>query len=122
SCVKHEVDVIARNKHKTVIIECKFHSLHGKNCDVKVPLYIDSRYRDIKHYNSNRGDKTYFDEGWVTTNTRFTEDALAYGKCAGLYLLSWDYPKGNGLKDRIDDIGLYPITVSNILTGREKNF
>jgi len=40
----------------------------------------------------------------------------------GLYMLSWDYPKGNGLKERIDRLGLYPITVSTLLSGREKQF
>ncbi|MEB8389497.1 hypothetical protein OO012_20025, partial [Rhodobacteraceae bacterium KMM 6894] len=63
-----------------------------------------------------------FDVGWVTTNTRFTEDAILYGECAGLYLLSWDYPKDNGLKDRIDRLGLYPINVSTLLSAREKQF
>ena len=58
----------------------------------------------------------------MVTNTRFTEDAIQYGKCCGLYLLSWDYPKDDGLKDRIDRLGLYPITVSTLLTNREKQF
>jgi hypothetical protein len=58
----------------------------------------------------------------LVTNTRFTEDALKFGTCCGLYLVSWDYPKGNGLKDRIDRLGLYPITVSTLLTNREKAF
>jgi hypothetical protein len=39
-----------------------------------------------------------------------------------LNLLSWDFPKDNGLKDRIDRLGLYPITVSQLLTNREKQF
>ncbi len=58
----------------------------------------------------------------VVTNTRFTQDAVTYGNCVGLNLLSWDYPKENGLKDRIDRLGLYPITVSYLLTNREKQF
>ena len=37
-------------------------------------------------------------------------------------MLSWDYPKGEALKDRIDRLGLYPITVSTLLTNREKQF
>ncbi len=40
----------------------------------------------------------------------------------GLYLLSWDYPKGDSLKERIDRLGLYPITVSSLLNKREKQF
>jgi len=122
-CVKHEIDIIAHKNSNTTIVECKFHSDQGLNCNVKVPLYINSRYQDVKaHWNSHPNKNTELTEGWVVTNTRFTEDALQYGKCCGLYLLSWDYPKNDGLKDRIDRLGLYPITVSTQLTKREKQF
>ncbi|QHI35651.1 hypothetical protein IMCC3317_09970 [Kordia antarctica] len=122
-CVTHEIDVIATKNDKTTIIECKFHSEPGITCNVKVPLYINSRYEDVKkHWNANPKNKTSLTEGWVVTNTRFTGDALTYGDCCGLYLLSWDYPKNEGLKDRIDQLGLYPITVSTLLTNREKQF
>ena len=122
-CVKHEIDVLAHKNNETTIVECKFHNEQGLNCNVKIPLYINSRYNDVKEYwNSNPKNGTKLTNGWVVTNTRFTEDALQYGKCANLYLLSWDYPKDNGLKDRIDRLGLYPITVSTLLTNREKQF
>ena len=122
-CVSHEIDVVAHKNGDTTIIECKFHGDQGLKCNVKVPLYINSRYKDVKqHWNSNQKNGTTLTEGWVVTNTRFTEDAIAYGKCCGLYLLSWDYPKKDGLKDRIDRLGLYPITVSTLLTKREKQF
>src|SRR5690606_41004255 len=62
------------------------------------------------------------DAGLVASSTRFTNDAIQYGRCAGLYLLSWDYPLNDGIKDRIDRLGLYPITVSTLLTNREKQF
>lgn len=121
-CVTHEIDVVATKNGATSIIECKFHSEEGRNCNVKVPLYIASRYKDVKaHWNSKSHD-TKLEKGWVVTNTRFTEDALQYGKCIGLHLLSWDYPKEDGLKDRIDRLGLYPITVSTLLANREKAF
>lgn len=122
-CVKHEIDVLAHKNHETTIIECKFHSEQGLNCNVKIPLYINSRYQDVKTYwNANPKNGTLLTNGWVVTNTRFTEDALQYGNCCGLNLLSWDYPKNDGLKDRIDRLGLYPITVSTLLTNREKQF
>ena len=122
-CVTHEIDVIAHKNHETIIIECKFHSEQGLNCNVKIPLYINSRYKDVKaHWDANSKKKTTLVKGWVVTNTRFTEDAIQYGNCCGLYLLSWDYPKNDGLKDRIDRLGLYPITVSTLLTNREKQF
>ncbi|MCW5515763.1 restriction endonuclease [Muriicola sp. Z0-33] len=120
SCVDHEIDVIANKGARKLLIECKFHSDKGKKCNVKVPLYINSRLRDIaghpKHKNFDIGN------GWVVTNTRFTRDAIKYGKCAGLYLLSWDFPEKHSLRERIDRLGLYPITVSTILSNREKQF
>ncbi|MFD2564340.1 ATP cone domain-containing protein [Aquimarina rubra] len=122
-CVSHEVDVVAKKNSDYIIIECKFHSEEGRNCNVKIPLYIHSRYQDILHnFEDKKENQIIPNQGWVVTNTRFTKDAIQYGKCAGLYLLSWDYPKENGLKDRIDRLGLYPITVSTLLTNREKQF
>ena len=121
-CVTHEIDVVASKNGNTIIIECKFHSEEGRNCNVKVPLYIASRFKDVKNHWDSKPQETDLNECWVVTNTRFTEDALKYGKCVGLHLLSWDYPKGEALKDRIDRLGLYPITVSTLLTNREKQF
>jgi hypothetical protein len=117
-CVTHEVDVIAVKNTNKLFVECKFHGEEGRNCDVKIPLYIYSRYTDI----TTLQPQEYNYKGWVVTNTRFTSDAIQYGQCVGLYLLSWDFPEGNGLKDRIDRIGLYPITVSTLLSNKEKLF
>jgi len=122
-CVSHEIDVVAEKNGNITVIECKFHGEEGRNCNVKVPLYIQSRYNDVKaHWTTKKNTAKTLDKGWVVTNTRFTEDAINFGKCANLYLLSWDYPKNDGLKDRIDRLGLYPITVSTLLSNREKHF
>ncbi len=121
-CVKHEVDVLAENDDCFIMVECKFHSDKTKKSNVKDPLYIHSRYNDIqKRWNGNHNTKL-LKEGWLVTNTRFTSDAQKYGDCANLSLLGWNHPKDNALKDRIDRLGLYPITVSTLLAKREKNF
>lgn len=117
-CVTHEVDVVAQKKEQYIVAECKFHRDPSRKCDVKVPLYIHSRYRDILAFERLQSPN----EGWVVTNTQFTKDAMEYGKCSGLYLLSWDYPKNDALKDRIDRLALYPITVSTLLSKCEKQF
>ncbi|MBT8280148.1 MAG: restriction endonuclease [Muriicola sp.] len=122
-CVSHEIDVLARKNGQTFLIECKFHGEEGRNCNVKVPLYIHSRFQDVHAAGKEvLPGFTKPEEGWVVTNTRFTKDAVEYGKCAGLYLLSWDYPKDDGLRNRIDRLALYPITVSTMLSQREKQF
>lgn len=46
---------------------------------------------------------------------------MNYVKCVGLTLLSWDYPKGNGININIDQFERYPITTMITLTKREKD-
>ena len=120
-CVDHEVDVVAENKEKIIIVECKFHREGNRKSDVKIPLYIRSRFNDIyaKWEKEGRIGNRKF-EGWLVTNTRFTEDAEKYGKCSGLKLISWDYPKDNSLRNLIDLSGLHPITSLKTLTQKEK--
>ncbi|MFD0863834.1 restriction endonuclease [Sungkyunkwania multivorans] len=122
SCVTHEIDVLAQKNGEATLVECKFHADEGRKCDVKIPLYIHSRYNDLKEHYNNKNLIKPLSQGWVVTNTRFTSHAQQYGKCVGLYLLSWDFPKENSLKARIDRLGLYPITAASRLTKYEKQF
>jgi Holliday junction resolvase-like predicted endonuclease len=120
-CVTHEIDVLAEKGKNTYAIECKFHSDSKAVSNVKIPLYINSRFLDIqKQWNLNAKNKTHLKQGWLVTNTRFTKDAINYGKCIGLKMLSWDYPKNNGISKNIDDFGLYPITALTTLKKNEK--
>ena len=121
-CVSHEIDILADKGDQVVMIECKFHSDRTKKCNVKVPLYINSRFIDLKKNWQDPQSNKQLSQGWLVTNTRFTRNALQYGDCADLYLLGWNYPRDNALKDRIDRLGLYPITVSHQLTKKEKQY
>jgi len=120
-CVQHEVDVIAVIDHLQLMIECKYHNLPGTICDVKIPLYIHSRFKDVEAQwlKSSESNATSY-QGWVVTNTRFSNDAIQYGTCAGLKLIGWDYPAKGSLKNMIDTLGLYPITCLTSLTRHEK--
>jgi hypothetical protein len=120
-CVSHEVDVIAQKNNEYIMVECKYHNKPGLFCDVKIPLYVKSRFIDLEtawKAIPGRQEKIY--SGWLVTNTRFSLDAVQYGTCAGLKLLSWDFPVKNGIKDQIDRLGLYPITCLTTLTKLEK--
>lgn len=118
-CVNHEIDVIAEIDNQRFLIECKFHNRAGYICDVKIPLYIQSRFLDVeKEWKIKDHSKTY--QAWVVTNTRFSDDAVQYGRCMNMYLLGWDFPQSNGLKDRIDRSGLHPVTSLTSLTAHEK--
>jgi len=120
-CVSHETDVIANNGTEQIMVECKFHSSTTQKSDVKVPLYIQSRFLDIKavwEQQPHLKETRFY--GMVATNTRFTEDAKDFARCMGLKVISWDYPTGNSLREWIDDSGYYPITVLQSLRKKDK--
>jgi hypothetical protein len=120
-CVTHEVDVIAEKENDFIMIECKYHNLRGIFCDVKIPLYIQSRFKDLeKQWLTLPNNKSKNHKGWLITNTRFSSDAIQYGTCVGLNLIGWDYPLKGSLKEQIDSLGLYPITCLTSLTKIEK--
>ncbi|MEX0680884.1 MAG: restriction endonuclease [Balneolales bacterium] len=122
-CVTHEIDVVARKNRKVVLVECKFHNRPGVKCDVKIPLYIHSRFRDVVKVEAQNDHNQYDEyEGWIVTNTRFTEDALQYGNCSGMVMIGWDYPRKTSLKHRIGLSGLHPLTCLGSLNRREKDF
>jgi hypothetical protein len=120
-CVDHEVDVVAEKDDSHFMVECKFHNQPGHICDVKVPLYINSRFHDIeKQWKLLPGHGTKFHQGWVVTNTRFSNDAIQYGSCAGLHLIGWNYPESGSLRMLIDESGLHPVTALTTLSQSEK--
>ncbi|HLS29572.1 MAG TPA: ATP cone domain-containing protein [Flavobacteriaceae bacterium] len=121
-CVTHEVDVLAKKDGNTYTVECKFHSDPKAASNVRVPLYINSRFLDIQEYwNKDPEKASRLKQGWLVTNTRFTLDAITYSDCVGLQLLSWDYPENNGIKHNVDAYTLYPITTLTTLTKHEKH-
>lgn len=120
-CVTHEVDVIATSDHNQHFIECKYYQSTGKNGNVQVPMYIRSRVDDLIRFRKDLPQYAgYTFHGAVVTNTRFTTDAISFGECTGLQMLSWDYPAGRGLKEIIDEKRIFPVTVLTKLTNAEK--
>jgi hypothetical protein len=120
-CVSHEIDVLLKNNNVITMVECKFHVGRDAATDVKVPMYILSRFNDLKerqHVIFSNNDTV--SNCWIITNNRFTTDAIDFAKCSGLNLLSWDYPINNNLINKIDYNQLYPITCLTTLTLAEK--
>lgn len=121
ACVDHEIDVIAWNEKKAIAIEAKFHNEPGIKSDLKIALYIKSRFEDIKDSKFLAdGKPRNIDEGWLMTNTKFTQSAIQYGECKGLTMIGWNYPTHGNLNDMIESKNLHPITALNSLSGSEK--
>lgn len=120
-CVSHEVDIALKKENSIWMVECKFHSSREGASDVKVPMYILSRFNDlkVKQHTIFSGSESIV-SCKIVTNNRFTKDAENFASCSGIELLSWDYPKDNSIKNKIDHGSLYPLTCLTTLTVAEK--
>ncbi len=132
-CVPHEVDVVAWGKRKDnitgeessepmlIMAEVKYHHDPASKTDLKVSLYVKARYDDLEgNLFDYGGARRPLNEGWLVTNTRFTDTAVTYGSCKGLKLLSWDYPEEENLRTMIEDTMLHPVTCLTTLSSGEK--
>jgi hypothetical protein len=109
-CVAHETDVLAEKDGRRLLVECKYHNQPGIRSDVKVTLYVWARFQDVGK----------FDEAWLVTNTKFTEEAIRYAECVGMRAIGWRYPARASLEERIDRLGLHPLTCLTTLSRFEK--
>tara|TARA_B100000745_G_scaffold300486_1_gene254696 strand:+ start:290 stop:1132 length:843 start_codon:yes stop_codon:yes gene_type:complete len=119
-CAEHELDVAAYTPEHSFLVEAKFHSRPGVKSDLQVAMYSFARFMDLQNAPICQEDTCGVKELMVVTNTKFTSTAEKYAACAGLALLSWDYPKHNNLHDRIQKAGLYPVTVLQSLSQSQK--
>lgn len=120
-CVQHEMDVVAEKNHLTIMVECKYRNDQSKISGVQVPLYVNSRMQDIemvwKTKPENQGKKF---QGWIVTNTRFSTDAEEYGTCAGLQLVSWNFPQKGNLRELVERYAIFPVTALTGLSKKQK--
>jgi hypothetical protein len=120
-CVEHEIDVVAWNNEKLVMVEAKFHNELVTKSDLKVVLYVKARFDDLRKVKFNYGRERDLDEAWLVTNTKFSSTAIEYGSCqGGLNMIGWNYPPMGNLHDMIIEHNLHPITCLTSLNGREK--
>lgn len=120
-CIKHEIDVIAQKGKERLIVECKYHNHRGIRSDIKVALYTHARFLDIERSRGKMPNYMNFsNKSLLVTNTKCTSEAIRYGKCVGLKIISWRYPKHESLEYLIEKKKLYPITVLPALTRRSK--
>lgn len=114
-CVSHEIDIVAEKEDMRYLVECKYHNAPGIRTGLEVVMYTYARFLDL-------GEK--FHQPWLICNTKCTAEAEQYGKCVGVKVTSWRYPKGESLDEMVETKRLYPITILRSVTGpiRERLF
>lgn len=119
-CAEHEVDVVLEKDGAVIGAELKFHNTHGFKTDIKTALYVRARFWDIAHRAEDLKKTCAVSEGWLVTNTKFTNVAARYAECAGIKLLGWSYPNKGNLAEIIHETGLYPVTVLTSISRKEE--
>jgi len=120
-CVAHEVDVVAYNDKKLIMVEAKFHNELGTKSDIKVALYIKARFDDIGENVFNYGgENRKVTDSWLITNTKFSSTAIHYGVCHNMTLIGWNYPERGNLQQMIEEERLHPVTCLNSLSDSDK--
>jgi hypothetical protein len=124
-CVEHEIDIIAWSKEKLIMCEAKFHNELGIKSDLKIALYVNARWEDIngavfESFGATPSNGRKLDEGWLITNTKFSERAIEYAKCRKMILVGWNYPEQGNLHDLIEEAELHPITCLRSISAGEK--
>lgn len=119
-CIDHEMDVVMWNSEKLMMVEAKYHHELAYKCDVKVVLYVKARFDDLYNAEFSYGSRKKLDEGWLITNTKFTEKAVQYAECSGVRLLGWNYPAKGNLHHLIEETGLHPVTCLTTLSEGQK--
>ena len=120
-CVAHEIDFYASHPEQNTYIaaELKYHNDPGYKTDLKVALYVKSRFDDI--FNCDPTTRACpIDRGLLVTNTKFTSEAIAYAECSGVELLGWGYPINDNLFTHMSRTKIYPITTLTGLSRAEK--
>ena len=125
ACVTHEVDVIAENASERILVEAKFHNSPAIKTDVKVALYVHARFQDITKRFEEKEEKDlvenmHYNRAWLITNTSFTSQAIDYGRCVGLAMTGWNYPKGYTLQDLVQKTRAHPVTCLTTLNAMQK--
>lgn len=118
ACVTHEVDVTAEKNGRTSFIEAKFrHDFRG-TVAVKDTLATWARFLDLVD-GARVGLCPHFDEAWIVTNARFTEQSLQYGHCKNMMLIGWNHPHERTFASMVDVNSLYPVTIIRDLSNHE---
>ncbi len=120
-CVPHEVDVVAYNDKKLIMVEAKFHNELGVKSDLKVALYVKARFDDLRdNVFAYGGQNRKVTDSWLITNTKFSSTAIHYAECKSMTLIGWNYPAQGNLQQMIEEAKLHPVTCLTSLNDEEK--
>ncbi len=118
ACIAHEIDVTAEKDGRAAFIEAKFRHDFRATITIKDTMATWSRFLDLVD-GSKVGLCPHFDEVWIVTNARFTDQSLEFGHCKNMKLTGWNHPHERSFAQMVDLDSLYPMTILKDLKPNE---
>lgn len=121
SCVTHEIDGIAEKSGVRYCLEVKNHENIHSYTPFEITLSAKAKLDDLNEGYRKGVNNEKLDKVLIVCNTRLTEHATKYADCVGLEHIGWNVPKGRGFEILIEEKMLYPVTMLEGLTEKERD-
>jgi hypothetical protein len=109
-CVEHEVDAIARKDGVAFFVEAKHHSRYHTPTGLDESRIARAVLEDVVEGFALGKSDLKIDRAMIVTNTRYSDQAIKYGKCRGILQIGWSSPTDHGLQNMIEGHSLLPLS------------
>ena len=109
-CGEHEVDAIATKDGLTYFVEAKHHFNYHTLTGLDESRIARAIIEDVTEGYASDAAKIKIDSAMIVTNTRYSEHAINYGRCRGIFQVGWASPEGFGLREVVEKHKLYPLS------------
>jgi hypothetical protein len=116
-CVEHEVDAIARKDGVTYFVEAKHHLNYHSPTGLDENRIARAVLEDVTEGFVLHIGNLKIERAMIVTNTRYSEQAIQYGRCRNILQIGWSSPENLGLQNIIFEEKLYPLSCLRGLSG-----
>ena len=109
-CVEHEVDAVAKKNGFAYFVEAKHHSNYHTPTGLDESRIARAVLEDVTEAFALGKSNLKIDGAMIVTNTRYSDQAIQYGRCRGILQIGWSSPANHGLQNMIEGRNLFPLS------------
>ena len=109
-CVQHEVDGLARKDGVTFFVEAKHHYHYHTPTGLDESRIARAVLEDVTEGYEMEKNNLKIERAMLVTNTRFSEQAIIYGKCRNILQIGWHSSGELSLQRMIEEKKVYPLS------------
>lgn len=109
-CGEHEVDALATKDGLTYLVEAKHHVNYHALTGLDESRIARAIIEDVTEGYAQGVTTIKIDRAMIVTNTRFSDHAIAYGRCRDILQIGWASPENFALRDTVQKYKLYPLS------------